>query len=155
MTMISCGNPFLSTWDIPYGIPDFGKVKEKHYIPAVQAGIAQQQAEIQAIVDCEEAPTFENVVEAYEASGAILDRVVGVLFNLSETDATPSLQKIVEQVLPMLSEHGDNVFMNPEFFAKVAALYEQMEALGLTQEQKMVLKKLFVFFVICRCFSRW
>ena len=103
MTMISCGgNPFLSTWDTPYGIPDFGKVQEKHYIPAVEAGIAQQQAEIQAIIDSEETPSFENVVEAYEASGAILDRVIGVLFNLSETDATPSLQKIVEQVLPML-----------------------------------------------------
>ena len=149
MTAVSCNtsNPFISTWDTPYGIPNFGAVKEKHYIPAVEAGIAQQQAEIQAIVDCQEAPSFENVVEAYEASGAILDRVVGVLFNLSETDATPSLQKIVEQVLPMLSEHGDNVFMNPEFFAKVAALYEQMETLALTQEQKMVLKKLYRSFV--------
>lgn len=149
MTAVSCNttNPFLSTWDTPYGIPNFGAVKEKHYIPAVEAGIAQQQAEIQAIVDCQEAPSFENVVEAYEASGAILDRVVGVLFNLSETDATPSLQKIVEQVLPMLSEHGDNIFMNPEFFAKVAPLYENMESLGLDQEQKMVLKKLYRSFV--------
>ena len=148
MTMISCGgNPFLSTWDTPYGIPDFGKVQEKHYIPAVEAGIAQQQAEIQAIIDSEETPSFENVVEAYEASGAILDRVIGVLFNLSETDATPSLQKIVEQVLPMLSEHGDNVFMNPDFFAKVKVLYDDMESLGLDQEQKMVLKKLYRSFV--------
>ena len=149
MTAVSCNttNPFLSTWDTPYGIPNFGAVKETHYIPAVEAGIAQQQAEIQAIVDCQEAPSFENVVEAYEASGAILDRVVGVLFNLSETDATPSLQKIVEQVLPMLSEHGDNIFMNPEFFAKVAPLYENMESLGLGQEQKMVLKKLYRSFV--------
>ena len=149
MTAVSCNttNPFLSTWDTPYGIPNFGAVKEKHYIPAVEAGIAQQQAEIQAIIDSEETPSFENVVEAYEASGAILDRVVGVLFNLSETDATPSLQKIVEQVLPMLSEHGDNVFMNPEFFAKVAPLYENMESLGLDQEQKMVLKKLYRSFV--------
>ena len=149
MTAVSCNtsNPFISTWDTPYGIPNFGAVKEKHYIPAVEAGIAQQQAEIQAIVDCQEAPSFENVVEAYEASGAILDRVVGVLFNLSETDATPSLQKIVEQVLPMLSEHGDNIFMNPAFFAKVAPLYENMESLGLDQEQKMVLKKLYRSFV--------
>ena len=149
MTTVSCNmtNPFLSSWDTPYGIPDFGKVKEKHYITAVEAGIAQQQAEIQAIVDCQEIPSFENVVEAYEASGAILDRVVGVLFNLSETDATPSLQKIVEQVLPMLSEHGDNIFMNPAFFAKVAPLYENMASLGLDQEQKMVLKKLYRSFV--------
>ena len=147
MTMISCGNPFLSSWDTPYGIPDFSKVKEKHYIPAVEAGIAQQQAEIQAIVNCADAPTFENVVEAYEASGAILDRVTGVLFNLSETDSTPSLQEIVGQVLPMLSEHGDNIFMNVEFFEKVAALHDQIETLGLTQEQKMLLKKLYRSFV--------
>ena len=120
MTVVSCGkNPFLTSWDTPYGIPDFAKVKVKHYIPAIEAGIAQQQSEIDAIISCQDAPTFENVVEAYEASGAILDRVVGVLFNLSETDATPELQSVVEQVLPMISEHGDNVFMNPDFFAKV------------------------------------
>ena len=142
MTAVSCTNPFLTLWDTPYGIPDFGKVKEKHYIPAVKAGIEQQQAEIDAIISCADAPTFANVVEAYEASGAILDRVVGVLFNLSETDSTPALQGIVEQVLPMLSEHGDNIFMNAAFFAKVDALYVQMESLGLTQEQTMVLKKL-------------
>ena len=152
MAAVSCGaspssNPFLTDWNTPYGIPDFGKIAQEHYVPAVEAGIAQQQAEIQAIVDCKDAPTFENVVEAYEASGAILDRVVGVLFNLSETDSTPSLQKIVEQVLPMLSEHSDNVFMNPSFFAKVAALHDKMESLGLNQEQKMVLKKLYRAFV--------
>ena len=149
MTAVSCNNsnPFLASWDTPYGIPDFGKVKEKHYIPAVQAGIAQQQAEIDAIVACEDAPIFANVVEAYEASGAILDRVVGVLFNLSETDSTPALQEIVGQVLPMLSEHGDNIFMNAEFFAKVDALYSQIDSLGLTQEQKMVLEKLHRSFV--------
>ncbi len=149
MAAVSCttSNPLISGWDTPYGIPDFGKIKESHYIPAVEAGIAQQQAEIQAIVDCTDAPTFTNVVEAYEASGAILDRVAGVLFNLSETDATPSLQKIVEQVLPMLSEHGDNVFMNPDFFAKVKVLHDDMESLGLNQEQKMVLEKLYRSFV--------
>ena len=148
MTAVSCStNPFLSNWETPYGIPDFGKVKEAHYLPAVKAGIEQQQAEIDAIIVNEEAPTFENVVAAYERSGAILDRVNGVLFNLAETDATESLQKIVEQVLPMLSEHSDNIFMNPAFFAKVAVLHDQIETLGLTQEQKMVLKKLYNAFV--------
>ena len=148
MTAVACNtNPFLSSWDTPYGIPDFSKVKEKHYVPAVEAGVAQQEAEIAAIINNPDAPTFANVVEAYEASGAILDRVVGVLFNLSETDSTPSLQEIVGQVLPMLSEHSDNIFMNPAFFAKVAVLHDQIETLGLTQEQKMVLKKLYNAFV--------
>ena len=149
MAAVSCNriNPFLAEWDTPYGIPDFGKIKEKHYVQAVEMGILQQQTEIDNIISNSSAPTFENVVEAYEASGAILDRVVGVLFNLSETDATPSLQKIVEKVLPMLSEHSDNVFMNPYFFAKVRTLYDNMESLDLNQEQKMALKKLYRAFV--------
>ena len=149
MTLLSCNNsnPFLSDWTTPYSIPDFSAVQEKHYIPAVEAGIAQQEAEIQAIIDNQEAPTFANVVEAYERSGAILDRVMGVLFNLAETDGTESLQKIVEQALPMLSVHSDNISMNPAFFAKVEVLYNDMENLGLNQEQKMALKKLYNGFV--------
>ena len=145
----SCNNtnPFLTEWDTPYGIPDFGAVKEKHYVPAFEAGIAQQQAEIDAIIANPDAPTFENVVEAYEKSGAILDRAVGVLFNVSETDSTPALQEIVEQVLPLISVHSDNIFMNADFFKKVEVLYNDMENLGLNQEQKMALKKLYNGFV--------
>ena len=146
---VSCstGNPFLSEWDTPYGIPDFTKIQEKHYIPAIQAGIAQQESEIQAIIDNQDAPTFENVVEAYERSGAILDRVSMVLFNISESDATESLQKIVEEALPLVSVHSDNIFMNPDFFKKVDALYQDIDNLGLNQEQKMVLKNLHNSFV--------
>ena len=149
MAAVSCtgNNPFLSEWETPYGIPDFSAVQEKHYIPAVEAGIAQQQAEIEAIIANTEEPTFANVVEAYEKSGAILDRVTGVLFNLSETDATESLQAIVEKILPELSVHSDNIFMNPDFFKKVEVLYNDMENLGLNQEQKMVLKKMYNSFV--------
>ena len=141
------GNPFLTEWDTPYGIPDFSAVEEEHYLPAVEAGIEQQQAEIDAIIANTEAPTFENVVAAYEKSGAILDRVVGVLFNLSETDGTESLNAIVEKVLPMLSAHSDNITMNPAFFAKVEVLYNDIDNLGLTQEQKMALTKLYNSFV--------
>ena len=146
---VSCstGNPFLSEWDTPYGIPDFTKIQEKHYIPAIQAGIAQQESEIQAIIDNQDAPTFENVVEAYERSGAILDRVSMVLFNISESDATESLQKIVEEALPLVSVHSDNIFMNPDLFKKVDALYQDIDNLGLNQEQKMVLKNLHNSFV--------
>ena len=88
MAAVACNNsnPLIEGWETPYGIPDFGAVKEKHYVPAFEAGIAQQQAEIDAIIANEETPTFANVVEAYEKSGAILDRAVGVLFNLSETE---------------------------------------------------------------------
>ena len=152
MAAVACApkkasNPFLTEWDTPYGIPDFSAVEESHYLPAVEAGIEQQQAEIDAIIANAEAPTFENVVAAYEKSGAILDRVVGVLFNLSETDGTESLNAIVEKVLPMLSAHSDNITMNPAFFAKVEVLYNDIDNLGLTQEQKMALTKLYNSFV--------
>ena len=146
---VSCNtsNPFLSEWDTPYGIPDFTKIQEAHYIPAIEAGIAQQESELQAIINNTDAPTFENVVEAYERSGSILDRVSMVLFNISESDATESLQKIVEEALPLISVHSDNIFMNPDFFKKVDALYQNIDNLGLNQEQKMVLKNLHNSFV--------
>ncbi len=149
MAIVSCNsdNPFLTGWDTPYGIPDFEKIQEKHYIPAIEAGIRQQQGEIDAIIANTEAPTFANVVEAYERSGAILDRVSMVLFNISESDATESMQKLVEQALPLISVHSDNIFMNPYFFKKVEALYKEINNLGLNQEQKMTLKKLYNSFV--------
>ena len=140
-------NPFFSEWDTPYGIPDFGQIEDKHYIPAIEEGIRQQEAEIAAIIANAEAPTFENVVEAYEKSGAVLGRVTSVLFNVSESDATESLQAIVEQALPLISVHSDNIMMNPDFFAKVDVLFKDMDNLGLNQEQKMVLKKLHNGFV--------
>ena len=149
MTMMSCNNqnPFLTEWNTPYGIPDFTQIQESHYIPAIEAGIAQQQSEIEAIIANTEAPTFANVVEAYERSGAILDRVTLVLFNVSESDATESLQKIVEQALPLISVHSDNIFMNPGLFQKVDALYKDIDNLGLNQEQRMTLKNLHNAFV--------
>ncbi len=149
MAMASCNsnNPFLTEWNTPYGIPDFNSIQEKHYIPAIEAGIRQQQSEIDAIIANSDAPTFENVVEAYERSGAILDRVSLVLFNIAESDATESMQKIVEEALPLISVHSDNIFMNPYFFRKVDTLFKDMDNLGLNQEQKMTLKKLHNSFV--------
>ena len=149
MAAVSCSNvnPFLGEWETPYGIPDFNSIQEKHYLPAIEFGIRQQQSEIDAIIANSEAPTFENVVEAYERSGAVLGRVSAVLFNVSESDATESLQKIVEEALPLISAHSDNIFMNPYFFAKVEKLYKDIDNLGLNQEQKMVLKKLYNSFV--------
>ena len=140
-------NPFLGDWNTPYGIPDFESIKESDYIPAVKFGIRQQEGQIDAIIANGNAPDFENTVAAYELSGEILDRVTGVLFNLSESDATPSMQKIVEKVIPMLTEHNDNVFMNPYFFARVDELYQDRENQNLTREQVMTLEKLHRAFI--------
>ncbi len=149
MALLGCKseNPFFAEWDTPYGIPPFDKIEERHYLPAVEKGIKQQEAEIDAILARNDEPTFENTIAAYDASGAILDRVNGVLFNLCESDATPSLQKLMEKVIPMLTEHSNNIFMNPYFFARVKDLYEQKGEHGLSREQEMVLDKIYNSFV--------
>lgn len=146
---VSCKqlNPFIGEWDTPYGIPDFSEIDESDYIPAVKLGIRQQEGEIDAIIATGGEVTFENTIEAYEHSGSVLDRVTGVLFNISESDATPSMQKIVEKVIPMLSEHNDNIFMNPYFFSRVDELYRKKDGLGLDREQMMTLEKVYRSFI--------
>jgi peptidyl-dipeptidase Dcp len=138
-------NPFMQEWDTPYGNAPFSKIKISDYMPAFKAGIEQQKADIQAIIDNPEAPTFENTVAAYDAAGALLAKVSGVFFNLSESDSTPEMQKIEEEVLPMLSEAEDEILMNPDLFERVKAVYEASD--GLTREQQMVTKKLYEAFV--------
>lgn len=140
-------NPFYAEWDTPYSMPPFEEIKIKHYVRAVKTGIRQQAAEIDAIIAKDGEPTFENTIVPYERSGATLDKVCGVLFNLSESDATPSMQKVVAKVIPMLTEHGDNVFMNPYFFKRVKYIYDHKSGLGLTREQEMVLEKLYDKFI--------
>jgi len=147
LIMTSCNNnPFIGEWDTPYGIPPFDKITEADYLPALKYGIKEQQKEIDAIIACPDAPTFDNVVEPYERSGKTLDRVASVLFNLSESDATDNLNKIVEQATAMISDHTDNIFMNPDFFAKVEAVYNADQS-ALTTEQKMALKGLYEAFI--------
>ncbi|MCQ2179098.1 MAG: M3 family metallopeptidase [Bacteroidales bacterium] len=139
-------NPFMTEWNTPYGIPPFDKITNADYLPAVKAGIAEQTAEIQAIIDNPEAPDFENTVVAFDRSGALLDKVSNVLFNISESDASDELNRIVEEAMPLISEHSDNIFMNPAFFERVKAVYEADQS-GLNREQQMLLKDMYESFI--------
>ena len=143
LIMMSCSNinPFFGEWDTPYGLPPFDEISEKDYMRAVKFGIHQQSAEVDAIIARGAAPTFENTIAPYEQSGKVLDRVCGVLFNLAESDATPALQKVVEKVIPLLTEHTDNIFMNPYFFERVKAVYDTRNSSGLTAEQIRLTEK--------------
>ena len=112
LVMTACAqtkNPFLQEWDTPYGIPPFEKITLADYIPAVQAGIEQQEKELQAILDNPEAPTFKNTIDAYEFSGEILDKVTGVLFNLQETDGGPEMEKVAEEATELLTKHENSI----------------------------------------------
>ena len=149
MAVVSCakqGNPFFEQWDANYGLPPFDRIKVGDYMPAIKEGIKEQKAEIEAIKSNKEAPTFANVVEAYEYSGALLSKVEGVLFNLAETDADDEMNKVVEEATEILTVHSDDIFMDKAFFAKVKAVKEAGTE-GLTREQQIVLKKLYESFV--------
>ena len=137
-------NIFLQEWDTPYGTAPFSKITIDQYRPAFDAGLAQQKANIQAIVDNPEAPTFDNTILAFEEASPILDKLEGVFFNLSESDSTPEMQAIEEDVQPLITEASNEIMMNEALFARVKAVYEQSE--GLTREQQMVVKKLYESF---------
>ena len=139
-------NPLLSEWDTPYGIPPYAEIKVEDYMPAIQAGIAEQNREIEDIVNNTEAPTFENTVQALCLSGQTLSKVVGVLFNISETDRTEELDSIMELAMPLMSEHGDNINFNKPLYDRVATLYHGDQS-QLTRAQQMRLKKVYESFV--------
>ncbi|MBO7575516.1 MAG: M3 family metallopeptidase [Bacteroidales bacterium] len=145
VAMTACNtrvNPFLTEWDTPYGIPPFDKIQPADFIPAVQAGIEQQNAEIDAIVANPDAPTFENTIAPLELSGEILSKVVGVFYNITETDRTDALSAIEEDIISLMSEHENNMSFNKALYNRVAAVYNGDQS-GLTREQQMVLKKHF------------
>ena len=138
-------NPFLAEWDTPYGIPPFDKISNADYLPAVKAGIKEQQAEIQAIIDNPAAPDFDNVIAAFDRSGATLEKVANVLFNVSESDASDELNAIVDKAMPLITAHSDNIFMNRDFYQKVKLVYDADQS-GLTREQQMLLKDIYESF---------
>ena len=138
-------NPFLQEWDTPYGIPPFEKISLEDYIPAVKAGIEQQEKELEAILNNPEAPSFKNTIDVYEQSGEILDKVTGVLYNLQETDGGDEMEKIAEEATELLTKHENAISMNKKFFGRVKAIYEADQS-ALTREQQMVLKNLYKSF---------
>lgn len=143
MTSCTRTNPFLTEWDTPYGIPPFEQIQEGDYLPALDEAIVRVKAEIEAIKNNPEEPTFDNTIAAYDLSGQLQSKVTGVLFNLAETDITPSLEKIVEEATAKLSAYSNEVHFDKVLFARIKAVNDKKESLGLTREQEMVLDKIY------------
>ena len=134
-------NPFLTEYTTPFQVPPFGQIKNEHYLPAFEAGIAEQQAEVEAIVNNDETPTFENTILPFDKSGEILDRVGNVFFNLNECLTDDEIIEIAEQVLPMLSKHSDSIMMNPKLFERIDYVYQHRNEMGLDDQQIRVVEK--------------
>ncbi len=142
-------NPFFSEWGTPYEIPDFQRIKTKHYMPAFEEGMARQKAEIDAIVNNPDAPTFENTVLALEYSGQLLNEVSSVFFNLNSCENSDEMDAIADEVTPLLSKHGDDIALNAKLFERIKAVYDQYKfgSLDLKAEQARLLEEQYKGFV--------
>ena len=118
-------NPLLKESTLPFGAPDFSKIKPSDYLPAIEAAIQQKREEIAKITASEDSATFENTILAYENSGQLLDRVSRVFFALTEADKTPEIGETEKKVLPMLTELENEISFNKELFGRVKQVYER------------------------------
>ena len=117
-------NPFLADYNTPYEIPPFEDIQIDDYIPAMNAGIEEQNANVQAIINCQDSATFDNTILALENSSPILDRVSMVLFGLSESDATAEIDSVFNIFLPAMTKQSDDMLMNDSLFQRIKAVYD-------------------------------
>ena len=134
-------NPFLTEYTTPFQVPPFDQIKIEHYLPAFEAGMKEQLAEVEAIVNNSEPATFENTILPYDKSGKTLSRVSNVFFNLNECLTNDEMVAIAEQVLPMLSKHSDAIMMNPKLFERIDYVYQHRNEMGLDDQQIRVVEK--------------
>jgi Zn-dependent oligopeptidase len=132
-------NILLQKFDTKLDTAPFSKIKNEDYLPAFQEAIVLAKAEIEAIVNTTENPTFKNTIEALSYSGDTLDRISSIFFNLNSAETSDEMQKIAQDVSPLLSEFGNDVRLNAALFAKVKTVYNQRESLNLNPEQTTLL----------------
>ncbi len=145
--MIDKSNPFYAPSTLPFEAPDFDAIADAHYEPAMLAGMEQQLAEVQAIAENPDPPTFENTLVALERTGALLTRVQKVFYNRASAHTNEEIQRIQAAMAPRLAAHSDNIRLNADLFARVQALYEQREALDLDEASAKLLRDEYRAFV--------
>jgi len=154
VSLVSCdnkkkqSNPLLAEWNTPYQMPPFDQIKNEHYQPAIKEAIEKQQEEIKAIAENADTPDFANTIEALENSGKDLKRITRVFYNVKNANGDEELQKIAEELAPVLSKNSDDIFLNEKLFARIKTVNENGEITSqLNPEQKQLLKKTYTSFV--------
>jgi peptidyl-dipeptidase Dcp len=140
-------NPLVAEFATPFGVPPFDRIKPEHFMPAFDQGMADQKAEIAAIVKNGEAPTFANTLEALDRSGALIKRVGAVFSNLNSSNTNDQMQQIAKDVAPKLAKHADDIALDAGLFARVKTVYEGRDKLGLNAEQGRLLERTYKEFV--------
>ena len=140
-------NPFLSAYNTPFDVPPFEQIENEHYMPAFEEGIKQQKAEIEAIVNNPEAPTFENTILALDLSGMLLRNVELTFFSFTEAMSNDTLRDIAAEVTPMLTAHGDDIMLNEALFDRIKAVYDNRANENHDRAQERLLEKYYNSFV--------
>ncbi len=147
MNIIQGQNPFFQKYTTPHGTVPFDKIKTEDYEPAIREGIRLHNEELQTIIDNQDAPTFANTIEAFDRSGRLLNQVSTVFGNMLSAETNDQLQNLAKTIMPLLSEHSNDISLNEKLFARIKEVYQHKDQLSLTPEQSMLLDKMYKGFV--------
>ncbi len=140
-------NPLLEKFNTKYTSSPFQEIKEEHYLPAFQELVKTSEKEIDEITNNSQEPTFENTIEAMAFSGEQLDRVSNIFFNLNSAETNDEIQKIAQEVSPLLTEFSSKISQNEKLFERIKSVYDQKDTLSLNEEQQMLLNETYKGFV--------
>ncbi len=148
--MLSCTkdkNPLLEEWNTPFQIPPFESIMTEHYMPAFEVAIAEHKAEIDAIINNTQEPTFENTIEAYDKAGSLLTRINLVFGSTTNMASNPEIEQVAVDLSPILSKHSSEINLNEDLFKKIKAVYEKRETLNLEADQLRLVETIYKNFV--------
>ena len=123
----TCENPFYCDWDTPFGVPPFDKIKFEHFKPAYLKGMEDEMAEVSAIIENSEEPTFDNTIRAMQFTGELLSKVQRAMGPLSGANTNDSIQALQREMSPLFSKHRDDIALNEELFERVKEVYENRD----------------------------
>ncbi|GAA1443773.1 M3 family metallopeptidase [Leifsonia poae] len=146
--MAESSNPFFAPSTLPYQLPPFAEIRDEHYRPAFERGFEEQLAEVRAITAERDTPTFENTMIPLELSGRTLMRVAEVFFNKSSSDSTDFTNALEEEIAPLLSSHEDAIRLDPQLYARIKALHDQLDSLGLDAESRYLVERYYAEFTL-------
>jgi len=144
---MNVNNPLINEFSTPHGVPPFHLIKSEHYVPAINEGIALHNTEIDAIVNNTETPDYKNTIEAFMYSGALLRKVTSVFYSQMGANTNDTLQKVAEEVSPLISAHFDGISMNQKLFDRIKIVHDGAGQLQLTREQIFLLQNMYKGFV--------
>ena len=138
-------NPFFNEYKTPFQVPPFNEIKLEHFKPAIEAGIAEQLAEIKTITDNKEAPNFDNTILAFDNSGELLNKA-RIFSNLNSANTNDQMQALAREITPILSAHRDNIMLNMDLFKRVKSVYEKRNSMNLNHDQLRLIEKIYTDF---------